>query len=91
MELFSGHQTISANNMPKEEKCNDRDEIPLSNADVEAALKYAEDEADYMALKKVEQEEAVENQEFTQEAIGRLEDDDLVNEEDMKADEPTDN
>lgn len=91
MELLSGHQTISANDMQKEEKYNDSVEIPLSNADVEAALKYAEDEADYMALKKVEQEEAVENQEFTEEAIGRLEDDDLVNEEDMKADEPADN
>lgn len=92
MELFSGHQTISANDMQKEEeKYNDSVEVPLSTADVEAALKHAEDEADYMALKKVEQEEAVENQEFTEEAIGRLEDDDLVNEEDMKADEPTDN
>lgn len=90
LELFSGHQTVSAN-MQKQEKCNDSVEIPLSNADVEAALKYAEDEADYMALKKVEQEEAVENQEFTEEVIGRLEDDDLVNDEDMKADEPVEN
>ncbi|KAJ6715417.1 HELICASE SRCAP-RELATED [Salix viminalis] len=64
---------------------------PLSNADVDAALKYAEDEADYMALKKVEQEEAVDNQEFTEEAIGRLEDDEFVNDDDdMKADEPPD-
>ncbi|KAF9604006.1 hypothetical protein IFM89_039360 [Coptis chinensis] len=62
-------------------------DILLSNADVEAALKHAEDEADYMALKKVEQEEAVDNQEFTDEAIVRLEDDEFGNEDDMKFDE----
>ncbi|KAI3743381.1 hypothetical protein L1987_61089 [Smallanthus sonchifolius] len=53
----------------------------VSNADVEAALKLAEDEADYMALKRVEQEEAVDNQEFTEDAIGKLEDDELLNED----------
>lgn len=89
MELFTGHQKISSvENVQKEENCNESSEVPLSNDDVEAALKYAEDEADYMALKKVEQEEAVENQEFTEEAIGRLEEDEFVNEEDLKTDEP---
>ncbi|XP_078444362.1 SNF2 domain-containing protein / helicase domain-containing protein isoform X2 [Wolffia australiana] len=59
----------------------------LSNADVEAALKQAEDEVDYMALKKVEQEEEVENQEFTEETnFGKLEEDEIVNEDEVKAD-----
>ncbi|XP_071911485.1 protein PHOTOPERIOD-INDEPENDENT EARLY FLOWERING 1-like isoform X3 [Coffea arabica] len=88
MELFTGHQKISVENEQKEDNCNESSEVPLSNADVEAALKYAEDEADYMALKKVEQEEAVENQEFTEEAIGRLEEEEFGNEEDLKTDEP---
>lgn len=83
MELFSGHGKNSgsgdANPIPVP--------VPVSNADVEAALKHAEDEADYMALKKVEQEEAVDNQEFTEEAIGKLEDDELLNEEDGKFEE----
>lgn len=86
MDLFSGHRTISIKHMQKENICDDGIEVSLSNADVDAALKNAEDEADYMALKKVEEEEAVDNQEFTEEAIGRLEDDEFVNEEDMKAD-----
>ncbi|CAK9140298.1 unnamed protein product [Ilex paraguariensis] len=90
MELFSGHRTIPIKNMQKEKSSSNGVEVSVSNADVEAALKYAEDEADYMALKKVEQEEAVENQEFTEEAIGRLEDDEYVNEEEMKADELAD-
>lgn len=89
MELFSGHRSISIKNI-QEEKNNDGNEVSLSNADVEAALKSAEDEADYMALKKVEQEEEVDNQEFTEEAIGRPEDDELVNEDDVKLDEPAD-
>ena len=60
----------------------------LSNADVEAALKQAEDEVDYMALKKVEQEEAVENQEFTEEAnFGKPDDDEMVNEDDAKGED----
>jgi len=59
----------------------------LSNADVEAAIRQAEDEADYMALKKLEQEEAVDNQEFSEEVAGRPEDDELVNEDDVKPDE----
>lgn len=51
----------------------------LSNAEVEAALKNAEDEADYMAMKRVEQEEAAENQEFTEEVFaGNLDDEDLA-------------
>uniref|UniRef100_A0A5B7AQU5 DNA helicase n=1 Tax=Davidia involucrata TaxID=16924 RepID=A0A5B7AQU5_DAVIN len=90
MDLFSGHRTIPIKNMQKEKNCNNGIEVSVSNADLEAALKYAEDEADYMALKKVEEEEAVENQEFTEEAIGRLEDDEFINEDDMKADESAD-
>lgn len=87
MELFSGHRALPNKNMQKEKNHNIGIEGSVSVADVEAALKYAEDEADYMALKKVEQEEAVENQEFTEDAIGRVEDDELVNEDDMKPDE----
>ncbi|XP_059662554.1 protein PHOTOPERIOD-INDEPENDENT EARLY FLOWERING 1 isoform X2 [Cornus florida] len=90
MELFSGHRTIPIKNVQKEKICNSGTEVSVSTADVEAALKYAEDEADYMALKKVELEEAVDNQEFTEEAIGRLEDDEFVNEDDMKANESAD-
>ncbi|KAL3610855.1 hypothetical protein D5086_001875 [Populus alba] len=90
MELFSGHKTLQIKNMQREKNHNNGNEVSLSTADVDAALKYAEDEADYMALKKVEQEEAVDNQEFTEEAIGRLEDEEFVNDDDMKADEPTD-
>ncbi|XP_065878291.1 protein PHOTOPERIOD-INDEPENDENT EARLY FLOWERING 1 isoform X2 [Euphorbia lathyris] len=89
IELFSGHKALPVKNVQKEKIHSHGDEISLSNADVEAALKHAEDEADYMALKKVELEEAVDNQEFT-EAIGRLEDDELVNDDDMKADESVD-
>ncbi|KAI3951577.1 hypothetical protein MKX01_018693 [Papaver californicum] len=87
LELFSGHRELPAKNMQKEKSSNNGVEVSLSNADVEAALKQAEDEADYMALKKVEQEEAVENQEFLDEAIGRVEDDELANEDDAKFDE----
>lgn len=51
----------------------------LSSAEVEAALKNAEDEADYMAMKRVEQEEAAEHQEFTEEVFaGNLDDEDLA-------------
>ncbi|XP_062112226.1 protein PHOTOPERIOD-INDEPENDENT EARLY FLOWERING 1 isoform X3 [Humulus lupulus] len=89
MELFSGHRSLPIKNVQKERNYNGN-EISLSNADVEAALKHAEDEADYMALKKVEQEEEVENEEFTEETIGRLEDDELVNEDDVRVDEPAD-
>lgn len=88
MELFLGHQTIPSRSMQKEKNFSTNGiEVSVSNDDVEAALKYAEDEADYMALKKVEQEEAVENQEFTEEAIGKLEDDEFINEDDIKVDE----
>lgn len=81
MDLFSGHGTVPSKHMQMEDPSDDKIQVSLSNADVDAALKNAEDEADYMALKKVEQEEAVENQEFTEEAVGRLEDDEIVNEE----------
>ncbi|KAL9319263.1 hypothetical protein ACSQ67_015780 [Phaseolus vulgaris] len=84
MEIFSGHRTLSIKNMPKEKNQNNG-EVSVTNADVEAALKCVEDEADYMALKKVELEEAVDNQEFTEEAIGRLEEDEYVNEDDETA------
>ncbi|KAF3788946.1 PHOTOPERIOD-INDEPENDENT EARLY FLOWERING 1 protein [Nymphaea thermarum] len=77
MELFSGQEAVTVTG---------RDDV-LSNADVEAALKHVEDEVDYMALKKVEEEEAVDNQEFTEEAIGKLEEDEFVNEDDAKFDE----
>lgn len=87
MELFSGHQTIGARNAQNEKNGSDEVGISLSNADLEAALKFAEDEADYMALKKVEQEEAVDYQEFTEEAVGRLEDDEYANEDDLKIDD----
>ncbi|XP_058771334.1 protein PHOTOPERIOD-INDEPENDENT EARLY FLOWERING 1 isoform X2 [Vicia villosa] len=81
MELFSGHRTLSIKDTPKE-KSQNRGEVSVTNADVEAALKHVEDEADYMALKKVELEEAVDNQEFTEEASGRLEEDEYANEDD---------
>ncbi|KAL2998511.1 hypothetical protein AAZX31_09G103500 [Glycine max] len=84
MELFSGHRTLSIKNIVKEKDQNNG-EVSVTNDDVEAALKCVEDEADYMALKKVELEEAVDNQEFTEEAIGRLEEDEYVNEDDDTA------
>ncbi|XP_058088358.1 protein PHOTOPERIOD-INDEPENDENT EARLY FLOWERING 1-like isoform X2 [Magnolia sinica] len=93
MELFSGHGTLPVENLRKgsstavESSNGGTEEVLLSNADVEAALKHAEDEADYMALKKLEQEEAVENQEFTEDAIGRLEDDEIGIEDDVKPDD----
>ncbi|XP_076901176.1 protein PHOTOPERIOD-INDEPENDENT EARLY FLOWERING 1-like [Bidens hawaiensis] len=78
MELFTGHETGIVSNMQKDKNLTNG---PVSNDDVEAALKHAEDEADYMALKKVEQEEAVDNQEFTEDGIAKVEDDELLNEE----------
>ncbi|CAA0837477.1 Protein PHOTOPERIOD-INDEPENDENT EARLY FLOWERING 1 [Striga hermonthica] len=92
MELFSGHTTVAPKDTANEKPSNSAGDVTLSSVDLEAALKNAEDEADYMALKKVEEEEAVDNQEFTDEAVGRLEDDELANEEEMKHDgraEPT--
>lgn len=89
MELFSGHRTLQLKNI-EEEKNDSHGVADFSNADVEEALKNAEDEADYMALKRVEQEEAVDNQEFTEEAIGKMEDDEFVNEDDLKDDEMAD-
>ncbi|XLU69576.1 hypothetical protein S245_028629 [Arachis hypogaea] len=86
MELFSGHRTFQIKNML--EKSQNNGEVSVTNADLEAALKCVEDEADYNALKKVEEEDAVDNQEFTEEAIGRLEEDEYGNEDDMKDDEP---
>ncbi|XP_057547488.1 protein PHOTOPERIOD-INDEPENDENT EARLY FLOWERING 1 isoform X1 [Amaranthus tricolor] len=90
MELFSGHRLAPSKERGKEKNAEDGAEVPVSNDDIEAALKNAEDEADYMALKKVEEEEAVDNQEFTEEAIERLEDDDLGNEDIVKPNESTD-
>ncbi|KAM7467771.1 hypothetical protein LguiB_015333 [Lonicera macranthoides] len=90
MELFSGHGKVPIKNMPKEKNCINGSDVSLSNADLEAALKHAEDEADYMALKKVEQEEAVDNQEFTEEVVARMEDDEFVNEDEMKGDDYAD-
>ncbi|XP_058207569.1 protein PHOTOPERIOD-INDEPENDENT EARLY FLOWERING 1 isoform X1 [Rhododendron vialii] len=90
VELFSGHQAITTRNMQREKNCTNGSEVSLSNADVEAALKHVEDEVDYMALKKVEEEEAVDNQEFNEEGIGRLEDDEFINEDDLKVDEAAD-
>ncbi|KAH9331633.1 hypothetical protein KI387_003741, partial [Taxus chinensis] len=89
MELFSGlgvreeKGTITSSDL-----VNHETEHQLSNADVEAALKNAEDEADYMALKKVELEDAADDQEFTEEVVGKLlEDDEYANEtEETKAD-----
>lgn len=88
MELFSGHRSLAIRNMQKEKSHSaNANEVSVSNADVEAALKIVEDEADYMALKKVEEEEAVDNQEFTEEVIGRMEDDEFMNDDEMKLDE----
>ncbi|KAG8059822.1 hypothetical protein GUJ93_ZPchr0002g26685 [Zizania palustris] len=93
MEFFSGHSSIHAENQQKDCSMTSGPShgasLALSNVDVEAAIRQAEDEADYMALKKLEQEEAVDNQEFSEEAAVRLEDDDFVNEEDAKPDEHT--
>ncbi|KAG8071924.1 hypothetical protein GUJ93_ZPchr0006g41460 [Zizania palustris] len=86
MEFFSGHSSIHAENQQKDCSMSagpsNGISLTLSNVDVEAAIRQAEDEADYMALKKLEQEEAVDNQEFSEEVAGRIEDDDFVNEED---------
>ncbi|KAG9451421.1 hypothetical protein H6P81_011386 [Aristolochia fimbriata] len=91
MELFSGHRTLPIEKLQKGvtsvTENFDVDSGNLSSADVEAALKLAEDEADYMALKKVEQEEAVDNQEFTEEAMGRLEEDEFAHEDELKLEE----
>lgn len=88
VELFSGHQALHVDKLKEgsivSAEGSDRGPDIFSNADVEAALKQAEDEADYMALKKIEQEEAVENQEFTEEAIGKLDDDEFVNDDDAE-------
>jgi superfamily II DNA or RNA helicase len=86
MEFFSGHTSIRVEDQQKDcsmsvGSSNDQG-LALSNADVEAAIRQAEDEADYMALKKLEQEEAVDNQEFSEEVAGRPDDDEIVNEED---------
>ncbi|MED6170310.1 Pharynx and intestine in excess protein 1 [Stylosanthes scabra] len=86
MELFSGHRTLQIKSML--EKSQNNGEVSVTNADLEAALKCVEDEADYNALKRVEEEDAVDNQEFTEEAIGRLEEDEYGNEDDLKDDEP---
>lgn len=89
MELFSDHKSLCVGNFYKEnnptESSNHGMGASISNADVEAAIMHAEDEADYIALKRVEQEEAVENQEFSEDAVGRIDDDE--NEEETKVDE----
>ncbi|KAM7270265.1 hypothetical protein ACFE04_029479 [Oxalis oulophora] len=90
IELFSGHQNPTMKNTQKEKSCSNANEVSVSNADVEAALKLAEDEADYIALERVEQEEAMDNQEFTEDAIGKLEDEEFANEDDLKTNEPAD-
>lgn len=87
MELFSGHRDIALKGEHKEKNNDNGVDDLLSSADVEEALKHAEDEADYMALKKVEQEDAVDNQEFTDEGLVRNEDDECGNEDDVKYDE----
>ncbi|KAH6818225.1 SNF2 domain-containing protein / helicase domain-containing protein [Perilla frutescens var. frutescens] len=89
LELFSGHGTVPEKDTPLDKTPKNCGDVSLSTVDLEAALKNAEDEADYMALKKVEEEEAVDNQEFTEETVGKLEDDELVNEEEMKVDGPS--
>jgi E1A-binding protein p400 len=93
MEFFSGHTAVNVEAQQMDHSVtavpSNETGLPLSNADVEAAIRQAEDEADYMALKKLEQEEAADNQEFSEEVAGRLEDDELVNEEDGKPDEHT--
>ncbi|XP_014752353.1 protein PHOTOPERIOD-INDEPENDENT EARLY FLOWERING 1 isoform X3 [Brachypodium distachyon] len=85
MEFFSGHAPLNVEDQQKDRSMpsvvSNETGLALSNADVEAAIRQAEDEADYMALKRLEQEEAADNQEFSEEAAGRLEDDELVNEE----------
>lgn len=91
LEIFSGHGALSMDKSHESSSVvaegSKTGLAALSNADVEAALKQAEDEADYMALKRVEQEEAVDNQEFTEEVIGKMDEDELINEDDVKTDE----
>ncbi|KAK8964092.1 DNA helicase INO80 [Platanthera guangdongensis] len=87
MELFPDHKSIHVGNLSKE--INPTGSVRMgeniSNADVEEAIKQAEDEADYIALKRVEEEEAVENQEFSEDAITRMDDDE--NDDETKPDE----
>ncbi|BBN17604.1 helicase SRCAP/SWR1 [Marchantia polymorpha subsp. ruderalis] len=88
MELFSGMKGVKVGGGSKISgliQTSESEGVPavkqseVSSADVEAALKNAEDEADYMAMKRVEQEEAAENQEFTEEGfVGNMEDEELV-------------
>ncbi|KAL3680093.1 hypothetical protein R1sor_023049 [Riccia sorocarpa] len=88
MELFSGLKGVKVGGGSKDGGLLQAGEVgvsaavkppEVSSADVEAALKNAEDEADYMAMKKVEQEEAAENQEFTEEGfVANMEDEDLA-------------
>lgn len=91
LELFSGPGALSVGKLHESNsnaiEGSKAGLAALSNADVEAAIKQAEDEADYMALKRVEQEEAVDNQEFTEEVIGKMDEDELLNEDDIKIDE----
>ncbi|KAL2612977.1 hypothetical protein R1flu_024669 [Riccia fluitans] len=88
MELFSGLKGVKVGGGSMDGGLLQASEVEgvagvkppeVSSAEVEAALKNAEDEADYMAMKKVEQEEAAENQEFTEEGfVANMEDEELV-------------
>jgi hypothetical protein len=89
MELFSGLRGVKSGSgdkvpgtLPSQPSVTvEAANHELSSAEVEAALKNAEDEADYMAMKRVEQEEAADIQEFTEEALpGNPDDEDLVDE-----------
>ncbi|EPS61370.1 hypothetical protein M569_13427 [Genlisea aurea] len=82
MEFFSD-KAVLRKGMASDGNLENYGNMTLSSADLDAALKNAEDEADYMALKKVEEEEAVDNQEFTEDAVARMDDDELLNEDEM--------
>lgn len=87
MELFFGYR-VFIKEMQKEKSIIDEGvEVFVLNVDIEVVLRNVEDEVDYMVLKKVEEEEVVDQQEFTEEVIGRLEDEDLVNEDVIKVDD----
>ncbi|KAJ3680699.1 hypothetical protein LUZ60_016977 [Juncus effusus] len=81
LELFKG---INEKNNDKNDNNKENNENKSDDVDLEAALKQAEDEADYMALKKVEEEEDLDKEEFNEEAVGRsepLDEDELANED----------
>ncbi|CAM6104661.1 unnamed protein product [Calypogeia fissa] len=87
MELFSGLKGVKSGGggkvsgiLPSQPSATvETVDHELSSAEVEAALKNAEDEADYMAMKRVEQEEAAEYQEFMEEVLpGNPDEEDLA-------------